>query len=230
MSVAGRYELRHGFLFSDSTLLLVSLPTNLAEDFIKQMHIDRDGRQLNWSDFTVFRQCSNPVLLTLCAVIDGALRSKVEEEQRERTANSLLGPTGGAADDEDGNSPKTVESGVSSVSDEIDDELGPERFALQKAMQLVAAGKMSEEELMLMQQKVLDSTEDKILAQEAATGKVSANGGNSHFAGYDNASTFSIAFLPALTTMEFVQMHFAPFGCGWLRCQTTIGCADVLTF
>eukprot|EP00750_Incisomonas_marina_P018248 INCI2780.1.p1 GENE.INCI2780.1~~INCI2780.1.p1 ORF type:complete len:1232 (+),score=191.27 INCI2780.1:247-3942(+) len=184
MSVAGRYELRHGFLFSDSTLLLVSLPTNLAEDFIKQMHIDRDGRQLNWSDFTVFRQCSNPVLLTLCAVIDGALRSKVEEEQRERTANSLLGPTGGAADDEDGNSPKTVESGVSSVSDEIDDELGPERFALQKAMQLVAAGKMSEEELMLMQQKVLDSTEDKILAQEAATGKVSANGGNSHFAGF----------------------------------------------
>jgi len=50
-------------------------------------------------------------------------------------------------------------------------------------MQLVAAGKMSEEELMVMQQQVIDSTQDKILETEAQMGQVSAPGAVTYFEG-----------------------------------------------
>lgn len=49
-------------------------------------------------------------------------------------------------------------------------------------MEMVAEGKMSEEELMIMQQKVLDGSEAKILATAASTGRL-AGSSDAAFAG-----------------------------------------------
>ena len=75
---------------------------------------------------------------------------------------------------------------------ELDEALEADRFALEKAKHLVQLGKMSEEEFLLMQQKVLDGSEDRILDKEATTGKV-GSAASPAFAGYvdvDNSAVW----------------------------------------
>jgi len=92
MSLSGSFSCRYAFLLSNATLLMVSIDERTAESLSTAASKDEvaSGRSLNWSDIELLKRCRDPALISLRGVVDGAVRSKVEEEQRERTVHSLL--------------------------------------------------------------------------------------------------------------------------------------------
>ena len=91
-----------------------------------------------------------PLLVDLCGVADGTVRSKVEEDRRTKAA-VLMAP---------------ILAGVN-PDQAAGDGLEAERQALSKAVGLVAAGFVSEEEFLVLCQRVLDSSADQMSEQEA---------------------------------------------------------------